>query len=182
MKKKLHPAATVVAFGIILLDLIMVGLFIYECIKISGFAAEAFLRAILLLAASVFTLLRFFGVGGYVLTPPPIAYYRSHYKTYLAGAFLDDPRREKLFFCAVDRYANSNYSAAVRGFAKLLKGAKSPADSFALLAFLGFSYEDMQMYDRALTLYRRALTVAKHPAIELRISHCEEQVKNQEQV
>lgn len=172
--KKLSVLLTVLLVAVILLDLFVVGLFAYETATSGSVNPSSLLRAILLLGASVFTVIRLFaGSSSKAPSRTKIAYYRERYKPVVAHAFLRDRRGEKAFFTAVEHYVNNNYAAAVKGFSKLLKKAKSNEDLFALYSFLGFSYEDMKLYDRAAELYRRAVLLRDSYQISARITHCE---------
>lgn len=175
MKNSLTPLVIVALVLALLVIGASVGLFIYESVREGEMNTSSLVRMLLLVAAALLTVgrLLFQRKASRKNVKHSIAYYREKYAPVLGRAFLADKKAEKKFFRAVEDYVNDRYAPAVKTFAKLLKTATSGADRYALLAFLGFSYEDMQMYARAAELYRAAESLCSSELIEARIAFCE---------
>lgn len=175
MKKKLSPLSITVLVLALLVMWFAIGFFVYETVTSGGMKPTSLARMLLLVAAALLSLGRLFILNRAPVKREkhPISYYRTKYAPVLGKAFLSDAKAEKRFFRAVEDYVNDRYAPAVKSFAKLLKTASSAADRYALLAFLGFSYEDMQMYARAAELYRAAAKISATELLSARIAFCE---------
>ena len=176
--KKLSPLAIVLLVIIILVMGFAIGLFIYETVTTGELKTASLVRMVLLVAATLLSLgrLLFQGKTSAKKEKHDIAYYRKKYAPVVGKAFLNNKKAEKKFFRAVEDYVNDRYAPAVKTFAELLKTAETGADRYALLAFLGFSYEDMKMYPRAVELYRAAESICATDLLAARIAFCESKI------
>ena len=171
--KKRQLIRFVIVIAVILLNAATVVLMINEFNKNGFIEKSSVLRSAAIFGASVISLVKMF-VRTDVRRKPKL--YRESYKVYAEKAFLTDKKKEKQFFCALDAFNNNDLNKALKLLNDLLPKSDGGADRFAVLSFIGFCYDDLKLYEKAIEFYEKALSVKEHSELASNIGRCYQQL------
>lgn len=143
-----------ILYGLVILG--AAGLLAYQGLVTKNLESGNLARGILIIAAAVVGMFRPKRRGQVTNKK---ALYQKTYAEFLQNSFADQPKLEKQLYNAIHLYNISKPAAAVSKLTKLRKECQRTADIYAVTVFLGLCYDDMGLFNDALTQYNAALKI-----------------------
>ena len=158
---------------IVLVDLGVVGLLIYEILVQKKAEATSFARAGILLGASVLSIVKLF--QRYEIRRSA-KFYRETYTDLIGNAFWHDKKAEKEFCRALDAYNANNFHPALKRLEQLSQKITTNDDRFAITVFTALCYDDMKAYPQAIHTYEDALRYRENSTVFSNLGLCYQRI------
>ncbi|MBQ9745190.1 MAG: tetratricopeptide repeat protein [Clostridia bacterium] len=159
---------------LIIVDAVAVLLCVNELTEKGKLEILPILRTVAIIGASLISIIKMYAGQSRLKGTE----YRAIYKKYIKDAFLTDKSQEKRFFKALDLYNEDKYSDCIKILDKLLCELPNNKDMFAVLFFKAKCYDDRGMYEPAIELYERALSIWEHSGVASNLGTCYDSVGN----
>ncbi len=155
--------------GIILLFVGIIGLLAYEFYTIKTIEIRNLIRGCLLILTITVAFLRPQKVG-YIRNKKEI--YKDVYPDYIGEIFLNDEKKEKQFYNAVDKFTKDKADVALKSFLNLNSAETTQEEKFTLNVFSALCYDEMGLFKLAAEYYSAALEIKPDTTLASNLGLC----------
>ncbi len=145
------------------------GLLCYQAFITKDLEAGNIFRCVLIILGACLTMLR----GG-----SPRSYaakkklYQSAFPDFIQHTFEDDPKKERIFYNAVDDFNSKRYSQGLHRLTALRKDCTKSTDLYAVSVFSGLCYSRLNACQQAVEQYQYALSIRPNSTVASNIGYC----------
>lgn len=170
MSKSQKIRIAIIISIIVILDIAVIGLLLYEIFAQGKINASSIGRTVIILLSSIIAFAKL--MIGRTGSHHSSDFYRRQYEDMIGTAFTTDKELEKRFFKGIEAFNHDRNDRAIKIFEKMTPELRVTDDRFAVLVFTALCYTELGALRHATEIYEQAMLLKGNSTVASNLGLC----------